>query len=220
MGRPENWLVGSDVRRFIIANQRSVEPLPPDMFYATDPSSQLTLNAVQTDGRPLPDWLIFDSRARVFYGTPPATFYGRVDIAISAVDEQGHRAQGEYRILVGRDLAALQELLQPPRAARPLPSLNVRGPVLTPLGEPMAVEGLALAEMDTTTTVAIVTAERLQNPVDTTSFFAALSQQTKTGGVRAGFSQQLRDAGRSGRLGQARALLRILDLGNTSRPAA
>ncbi|MBC7634813.1 MAG: hypothetical protein H7251_04345, partial [Acetobacteraceae bacterium] len=220
VGRPENWLVGSDVRRFIIANQRSVEPLPPDMFYDTDPSSQLTLNAIQTDGRPLPDWLIFDSRARVFYGTPPATFYGRVDIAITAVDEQGHRAQGEYRILVGRDLAALQELLKPPGTVRPLPRLNVRGPIIVPFGEPAAGEGLALAAVDPTEAAPVAMAEPLQNPVDTTSFFAALSQQTNPGGVRAGFSQQLRDAGRSGRLGQARALLRTLDLGNTSRPAA
>ncbi len=220
VGRPENWLVGSDVRRFIIANQRSVEPLPPDMFYDTDPSSQLTLNAVQTDGRPLPDWLIFDSRARVFYGTPPATFHGRVDIAISAVDEQGHRAQGEYRILVGRDLAALQELLQPPRVERPLPRLNVRGPVFAPLGEPAEVEGLALAAVAQTEAAPVVQAESLQNAVDPTSFFAALSQQTNTASARAGFSQQLRDAGRSGRLGQARALLRTLDLANTSRPAA
>ena len=221
-GRPENWLVGSDVRRFIIANQRSVEPLPPDMFYDTDPSSQLTLNAVQTDGRPLPDWLIFDSRARVFYGTPPSSFHGRVDIAIAATDEQGHRAQGEYRILVGRDLAELQKLLEPPRGERPLPRLDammetVDAPRLLATGDAQAENqvDMAVARDDRAPNAA-----GHENAVDTTSFFAALTQQSNAGGARAGFSQQLRDAGRSGRLGQARALLRTLDPPDARRPAA
>ena len=222
-GRPENWLIGSDVRRFIIANQRSVEPLPPDMFYDTDPSAQLTLNATQVDGRPLPDWLIFDARARVFYGTPPASFHGRVDIAISATDEQGHRAQGEYRILVGRDLAELQALLQPPRGDRPLPRLDARAQPIDPL--PAVAAGLAKNAAPPPATAEIVrpqaaNSDRLGNAVDTTSFFAALSQHSNIGGTRAGFSQQLRDAGRMGKLGQARALLRTLDQVDAKRPAA
>ena len=226
-GRPENWLIGSDVRRFIIANQRSVEPLPPDMFYDTDPSSQLTLNATQVDGRPLPDWLIFDARARVFYGTPPASFHGRVDIAISATDDQGHRAQGEYRILVGRDLAELQALLQPPRGERPLPRLDARAePIDVPIAPaPAAASGLAenatpLPAATETVRPQAANNDRLENTVDTTSFFAALTQQSNIGGTRAGFSQQLRDAGRMGKLGQARALLRTLDQADAKRPAA
>jgi hypothetical protein len=226
-GRPENWLIGSDVRRFIIANQRSVEPLPPDMFYDTDPSAQLTLNAIQVDGRPLPDWLIFDARARVFYGTPPSSFHGRVDIAITATDDQGHRAQGEYRILVGRDLAELQALLQPPRGDRPLPHLDARAqPIDAPrVPLPAVAAGLAKNANPPRATTEIVrpqaaNSDRLENAVDTTSFFAALTQQSNIGGTRTGFSQQLRDAGRMGKLGQARALLRTLDQADAKRPAA
>ena len=219
-GRPETWLVGSDVRRFVIANQHSVEPLPPDMFYDTDPSAQLTLEAKQVDGRPLPDWLIFDARGRVFYGTPPSDFHGVVDIAINAQDDEGHRATGVYRILVGRDLHELEKLLAPPQGLPPLPHLDLQSNAKPQSAEPLIV---AVDQHPTDKNNAGV--------IDKAALTASISELgvTQIGprntSSRPDFAQQLRDAGRMGRLGQARVLLRSLDkvgLDSTGqkRPAA
>ena len=214
-GRPETWLVGSDVRRFVIANQHAVEPLPPDMFYDTDPGAQLTLEAKQVDGRPLPDWLIFDSRGRVFYGTPPSDFHGAVDILINAQDDQGHRANGVYRILVGRDLHELEKLLAPQKGPRPLPHIELRGQADPTTADPVAV---AIDQRGVT--------KNIHSVIDKTSPFAAISAvavstaSVRTTASRPDFAQQLRDAGRMGRLGQARAVLRSLEGVGQNRPAA
>ncbi len=203
-GRPETWLVGSDVRRFVIANQHAVEQLPPDMFYDTDPAAQLTLDVKQTDGRPLPDWLIFDARGRVFYGTPPARFHGIVDIQIDASDDQGHRATGEYRILVGRDLGELERLLRPPGGMQPLPSLDLRADP----GRDAAVQRFAAIGAEHVGADRAVGSDKA---IDTASMFAAIKPSKAP--ARPDFAQQLHDAGRMGRLGQARSLLRSLDGG-------
>ena len=214
-GRPETWLVGSDVRRFVIANQHAVEPLPPDMFYDTDPGAQLTLEAKQVDGRPLPDWLIFDSRGRVFYGTPPSDFHGAVDILINAQDDQGHRANGVYRILVGRDLHELEKLLAPQKGPRPLPHIELRGQADPTTADPVAV---AIDQRGVT--------KNIHSVIDKTSPSAAISAvavstaSVRTTASRPDFAQQLRDAGRMGRLGQARAVLRSLEGVGQNRPAA
>ena len=232
-GRPENWLIGSDVRRFVIANQHAVEPLPPDMFYDTDPSAILTLEAKLSNGRPLPDWLIFDARGRVFYGTPPASFHGAVDIRIDATDDFDHHATGEYRILVGRDLKELEKLLAPPTANPPLPSLAF-GERVSPSYQ-VAAASAPVARIDVgdsgqaASSIAIVRSvtsidpahDRSVNEVDKTAITAFIKTATSRNLLnRPDFAQQLRDAGRMGRLGQARSLLRSLNAEAEKRPAA
>ena len=235
-GRPENWLIGSDVRRFVIANQHAVEPLPPDMFYDTDPSAILTLEAKLSNGRPLPDWLIFDARGRVFYGTPPANFHGAVDIRIDATDDFDHHATGEYRILVGRDLKELEKLLAPPTANPPLPRLSLVDGVspsyqvaaFTPASAPMARldvgdsgQRAPVIAIAGSVTIADPTHDRLVIEVDKTAITAFIKAASSRNVLnRPDFAQQLRDAGRMGRLGQARSLLRSLDAEAEKRPAA
>jgi hypothetical protein len=75
--------------------------VPEGTFISTNPGERLTLSAQLTDGRPLPDWLQFNSTTGVFIGTPPGPFKGTVEIRVTARDSQGKEADSVFKLEVG-----------------------------------------------------------------------------------------------------------------------
>ncbi|MDM8351126.1 putative Ig domain-containing protein, partial [Pseudomonas sp. sp1636] len=73
--------------------------LPTGTFeYSGGNLSALKLEAVQSDGRPLPTWLKFDPETGAFIGKVPADFAGKLSIKVIARDSQGNEAVTELEI--------------------------------------------------------------------------------------------------------------------------
>ena len=109
----------------------------------------------------------------------------------------------------------LEKLLAPQKGPRPLPHIELRGQADPTTADPVAV---AIDQRGVT--------KNIHSVIDKTSPSAAISAvavstaSVRTTASRPDFAQQLRDAGRMGRLGQARAVLRSLEGVGQNRPAA
>ncbi len=67
-----------------------------DAFMDADPGDVLYLSARLEDGRPLPGWLRFDPRARVFAGHAPEGYYEELRITVVANDVDGLEATSTF----------------------------------------------------------------------------------------------------------------------------
>jgi hypothetical protein len=75
--------------------------IPPDAFAHTDPSASVQLFARQPDGRPLPNWLRFDSRNGKFIIDAPKDVRGEIAIKVVARDGKGHEVTTVFHIRIG-----------------------------------------------------------------------------------------------------------------------
>ncbi|WP_431854297.1 DUF4347 domain-containing protein [Azospirillum sp.] len=99
---PTLQVVGTVGDRAVQIGQPNNIPIPAGTFQSTDPQANVTLEATQADGSPLPVWLKFDASSGTFTGNPPPDAQGAVNIKVIARDDQGSQAVTEFRINVGR----------------------------------------------------------------------------------------------------------------------
>ncbi|MBB2205157.1 hypothetical protein, partial [Gluconacetobacter takamatsuzukensis] len=98
----QNWIFGTAINHFIVVDQQGSTTVPMGAFLTDDGTeSQLELTATLTDGSPLPDWLSFDSRSRIFTGTAPEEAFGSLDIKVRGRDLFGHEAEVGIHIVIG-----------------------------------------------------------------------------------------------------------------------
>jgi ATP:ADP antiporter, AAA family len=90
-----HWLPGQPFRH----------QFDPDTFVDADPGDVLTLRAQLRGGGSLPQWLVFDSRRRLFYGDPPTEFIEEIHIEVYASDVDGFEASGTFVIRPGHAFA-------------------------------------------------------------------------------------------------------------------
>ncbi len=85
---PLEWLPGEAFRHLV----------PHDAFRDADPGDVLSLKARQADGSPLPSWMRFDARRRVFVGKAPATVIESFSIEVVASDVDGFEARSLFLV--------------------------------------------------------------------------------------------------------------------------
>jgi len=74
--------------------------LPADAFQDIDLNDVLAYGATQSDGSPLPSWLIFDPVNRTFQGTPGNGDVGSVQIRVTATDTSGASIEDVFALNV------------------------------------------------------------------------------------------------------------------------
>jgi hypothetical protein len=99
---PSLQVIGTVGDRAISIGQANNIPIPAGTFQSTDPQANVTLEATQSDGSPLPVWLKFDSSSGTFTGNPPPDAQGSVNIKVIARDDQGSQAVTEFRVNIGK----------------------------------------------------------------------------------------------------------------------
>ncbi|MCC7702080.1 DUF4347 domain-containing protein [Janthinobacterium sp. GW460P] len=85
------------------SGERIAVQLAPDTFVQSGGGTPFQLSAQQADGRPLPAWISFDSRAARFEGTAPPGFEGTLHFTVTARDAQGRVAVQTFKIVITRD---------------------------------------------------------------------------------------------------------------------
>ena len=75
--------------------------LPADAFAHTRAEAVLTVIARQTNGDPLPPWVLFNPQAGTFTVTPPPGFTGQLEIQVIARDNDGREAAANFKFNVG-----------------------------------------------------------------------------------------------------------------------
>jgi hypothetical protein len=84
-----------------IARGESQFQVPWNAFGHTDPSAVVMLEARTADGSGLPSWLRFDSLTGTFSGTPPNGQRTRIEILLTARDEEGREANLSFTLELG-----------------------------------------------------------------------------------------------------------------------
>ena len=74
--------------------------VPRDAFAHGKPDATVSLTAIQADGRPLPDWLVFDPLKGHFRGVPPEGLRGEITIRLIARDNTGAQVETVFRIRI------------------------------------------------------------------------------------------------------------------------
>ena len=90
-GVPDQDFEGSALVRFFV---------PADAFARTNSDQAVELSATLMDGKPLPDWLVFNSQSGVFEGVPPKNLDGELIIKVVCKDKNGHEATAVFRVKV------------------------------------------------------------------------------------------------------------------------
>lgn len=80
--------------------------LPYDAFIHSKDDAVIKLDAKQADNAPLPPWVRFDAASGTFEVNPPPGFKGRLDLKVTARDEDGREAVSIFRMFVGDQPAA------------------------------------------------------------------------------------------------------------------
>jgi len=80
-----------------LPGERFLHPIAITAFRDADPGDVLQLRACCHDGQPLPRWLQFDPRRRVFVGVGPATVE-EVRVLLIASDVDGLEARSVFRV--------------------------------------------------------------------------------------------------------------------------
>ena len=75
--------------------------VPSDAFVHTRVDALIRLDARRADGRPLPEWFVFDAEKGEFSGQPPAGYAGDLEVVVTARDEHGNEASQKFRFRVG-----------------------------------------------------------------------------------------------------------------------
>jgi len=96
--------------------------VPVDAFGQTRADASIQLSAKLDDGRPLPNWLSFDSSRGTFVGKVPDGSHAVLSIIVTARDNAGHAVSTTFRIQAGGSDGATQERVP----AKPLPANGTR----------------------------------------------------------------------------------------------
>jgi len=195
----ELFLSGSVGNQLMQSQMQTAFQVPPQVFHHTNPGEPLAFQAVRPDGSPLPNWLAFDARNLTFRGTPPTDAAGNLDVLVVAKDARGNQAAAQFRILIAHDVneARAGGPGRAPAAESP-PATGEVAPA--PTGEPTTGEA---------------TAPETGNRADATPFpaggrLAGFGGAETVADGRASLSDQVRGAGATGLLADARALLNSL----------
>ena len=79
-----------------LVNEVSSFNLPQGIFRHSDSSATVKVEAKLADGRPLPNWMSFDSASGRFTATPPTGTGGAMDIKVMAHDQNGNVAETQF----------------------------------------------------------------------------------------------------------------------------
>jgi hypothetical protein len=90
--------------QFIDPGRVTTFNLPSDAFAHTRSEAILTLVARQSNGQPLPGWVLFNPQAGTFTVTPPPGFTGELEIQVTARDNDGREAAATFKFNVGSGL--------------------------------------------------------------------------------------------------------------------
>lgn len=90
------YLVNSVTSRDIVVNEPIVFNLPAGLFWHSDANALVTLEATLADGRPLPEWITFDSSSGRFVVNAPEDAGENIDIIIRASDQQGNEVETHF----------------------------------------------------------------------------------------------------------------------------
>ena len=71
-----------------------------DAFGHTNTAAIVQLEAVLSDGSPLPEWMDFDPTSGTFSGRPPASAAGEVEVKVTARDDQGREVSTNFKLQV------------------------------------------------------------------------------------------------------------------------
>ncbi|TWB37238.1 autotransporter-associated beta strand repeat-containing protein [Nitrospirillum pindoramense] len=85
----------------LATGQQTTFQLPQGTFQSSDP--QVSLEARQSNGQPLPAWLTFNPATGTFTGQPPAGESGTIAITVTARDSNGNVAEAKFNMAVGQD---------------------------------------------------------------------------------------------------------------------
>jgi hypothetical protein len=85
--------------QFVEPNRTTTFNLPTDAFAHTRPEAVLTVTAQQTNGQPLPNWVLFNAQAGAFLVTPPPGFTGELEVQVIVRDTDGREPEAAH---VGR----------------------------------------------------------------------------------------------------------------------
>ncbi|GBQ90134.1 hypothetical protein AA13595_2822 [Gluconacetobacter johannae DSM 13595] len=100
----QTWIVGSSLSSFVITEQSSDVEVPPGAFITPGGTERnLTLQAEQATGAPLPAWLSFDPQSSRFDGEAPEDTFGSLDVRVVGHDAFGHEASVDVHIVIGHD---------------------------------------------------------------------------------------------------------------------
>jgi len=83
--------------------------LPVNTFTDIDTGDKLSYGATLTNGKPLPDWLVFDANSRTFHSAMPDSAAGLWDINVTATDTSGASATSAFRLDVANLIKGTKE---------------------------------------------------------------------------------------------------------------
>lgn len=75
--------------------------MPFDAFVHSNKDAVIKLEARQADNTALPSWVSFDPASGVFEVTPPPAFKGKLDLKVTARDDDGREATAIFQMFVG-----------------------------------------------------------------------------------------------------------------------
>nr|CAX84100.1 uncharacterized protein, phage-related [uncultured bacterium] len=109
--------------RIVVEGRPFTHPIPANAFVDAD-GGDLTYTArmgtaSQSDGSPLPEWLLFDAPTRTFSGTAPVDSPDYT-IRVTATDAGGSSVHGDFVLIT-----AATDVNTPPRVAESLPDQTV-----------------------------------------------------------------------------------------------
>jgi methionine-rich copper-binding protein CopC len=86
--------------------------IPRDAFAHNRNDAVISLSVLQSNGEPLPTWLVFDPRLGVLRGVPPADTQGEIEVRVIARDQDGNQVEVTFRVKIQkRSDAALESPL-------------------------------------------------------------------------------------------------------------
>jgi VCBS repeat-containing protein len=93
-----------------LINQSSTFSIPRGVFRHSDLNEIIRIEASLADGRPLPDWMVFDSDSGRFFVRPPTGSDGVMDIKLTARDQNGNFAETHFLVHISRSKPAQREI--------------------------------------------------------------------------------------------------------------
>ena len=103
-GRPDLWIIGAVDQKLLIETKEMTFQVSKGLFKHSDPGEQLSFEAEQQDGSPLPDWLSFDSGDLTFKGTAPLGSPKALELVIIARDSHNNEVKAPVRVVINREV--------------------------------------------------------------------------------------------------------------------
>ncbi|MBF0158840.1 MAG: hypothetical protein HQL58_04895, partial [Magnetococcales bacterium] len=89
--------------QYLAAGAQLSFTVPADAFVHTNPRASVVLVATQADGRPLPDWVLFNSHTGQFSGRIPPNAGHELKVKVTARDSEGREAVALFRLHLNQD---------------------------------------------------------------------------------------------------------------------